>query len=540
MTLMETVAQLFARSLAAGGIDTVYAMPGEETIALMNALEKSPIDVILCRHEQGAAFMASVHGRLTGRPAACLATLGPGATNLITGVADAQLDGVPLIAITGQGARERVARGRDSHQIIDLTALFEPVTKRSETLYTCHVIPGVVAEALRIAQAPTPGAVHLSLPEDLAELEATGEPIIHDRSFTPSCNPGAVSAAVDCIQRADRALALVGAGVIRAGATGDLTQFLTCAQIPVATSFMGKGTVPIEHELHLGAFGLPGKDHVDQAIASADVLVAIGVDPVEYPFTKLSGGNTPVVNVSDVAMPRNLGAPVAVDVVGHIGASLSELGKNLAPEGQALWDEAQTAQLRMLDEQNAALNAIEVQPPSASALVAALNLSVGEDDLILSGVGTHKLALAREFMCRFPRQLIVPNGLAGMGLALPGAIAAARLRQSGRVIAVCGDGDVLMNVQEMETAKRLGVDLTVVVWVDGGLGLIEDKQEADTGDRPNLSFHDLDWASLARTFGWAHRACTTAAELRDTLKDTAMSRGLHLVTVPVRYEGLYA
>lgn len=537
---METAAQLFVRCLVAGGIDTVYAMPGEETIALMDALEKSPIDVVLCRHEQGAAFMASVHGRLTGRPAACLATLGPGATNLITGVADAQLDGVPLVAITGQGARERIARGRNSHQIIDLTRLFEPVTKRSETLHDQHGIPGRVAEALRIAQAPTPGAVHLSLPEDLVELEAVGEPISFDEPLTPSCNHVAMSAAVDRIRRADRALVLAGAGVVRARASDDLLRFLTHAQFPVATSFMGKGSVPTDHPLHLGAFGLPGTDHVDHAIASADLLIAVGLDPVEYPFEKLSGGTIPVLNVSDVVMPRNLGAPFAGDLVGDIGASLRDLAESLETAGHGLWDEAQTAQLRMLDDQNAALKVLDAEPPSPSALVAALNLATGADDLILSGVGTHKLALAREFMCRFPGQLIVPNGLAGMGLALTGAIAAARLRPSGRVMAVCGDGDVLMNVQEMETARRLDLDLTVVVWVDGGLGLIEDKQEADTGDRPDLSFHDLDWASLARAFGWAHRACTTAAELRNTLKDTAMSRGLHLVTVPVRYEGLYA
>jgi acetolactate synthase-1/2/3 large subunit len=537
---MPTGADVCVASLEACGIDTVFALPGEETNAIMDALAASSIEVVLCRHEQSAAFMASTHGRLTGKPAVCLATLGPGATNLMTGVADAQLDCVPLLAITGQAPRARLPRGQDSHQVIDLGRLFDPVTQRSETLMAADDIPGAVAEALCLATAPRPGAVHLSLPEDVAAEQTKAAPIAIGPMPQPFANPSVIADAVSRLMETDRVMLLAGAGVDRAGAASELASLIQNTGLPAATSFMAKGCVPTDAPSHLGAFGLPVRDHVDAAIASADLLLTIGLDPVEYPLEALTGGETPVIAISETRMPKNLGAPIDIEMIGDIAASLDALDHALKPRDWQMWETAQAAHDALRADRAAALEKMDDRPPPSQALVAALNTSVDRADTVLSGVGTHKLAMARDFAAERPGQILIGNGLAGMGLALPGAIAAARLQSEGRVIAVCGDGDVMMNVQEMETAHRLGLDLTVIVWVDGGYGLIEDKQEKDTGTRPDLSFGAVGWSDLARSFGWTHHACDTAADLQERLTAQRGRAGQHLITVPVRYDGALA
>lgn len=537
-----TGAELLVSCLEAEGIDTIFALPGEETNDLMDALDRSSIEIVICRHEQAAAFMASVHGRLTGQPAACLATLGPGATNLITGVADATMDLVPLIAITGQGSRDRMRRGRNSHQIIDLEKLFEPVTKSSVTLRRMEAIPGQVREALDCACSDRPGAVHLCLPEDLAGETTDHQAPLPARAerHVPYPNPSALATAVNTINDASKPIVLAGAGISRANAVEAFQDFVGQVRYPVATSFMAKGLLAPDDPSHLGAFGLPVDDHVDDATAAADLIIAVGLDPVEYPFAKLGdNGQKPVVQISTTRLPSNLGWDVRADVVGEIGASLAALGTSLA-DAKELWPEATNARAALMSDTNHALSELDRSPPSDRALVAALNQSLGPDDLILSGVGTHKLSLARQLAPRRPGHIVIANGLAGMGLALPGAIAASRLDRFSRVIAVCGDGDVMMNVQDMETATRLDLAMTVIVWVDGGFGLIEDKQQSETGARPDFGFASMDWAQLAGAFGWHHSACSTARDLADVLGTRTQTPRRHLITVPVRYDGSLA
>ncbi|MEJ6389452.1 thiamine pyrophosphate-binding protein [Gymnodinialimonas ulvae] len=542
MTKPITGAEAFVQCLSDGGIDTVFALPGEETSDLMAALQASEIEIVLCRHEQAAAFMASVHGRLTGRPAACLATLGPGATNLVTGVADATLDHVPLIAITGQGARSRLHRGAASHQIIDLERLFQPVAKQSVLIREASQIGDLVAEALRTAIGGTPGAVHVSLPEDLAgaTLDTAPSSIGKPQIAAPFPNPKALSDAVNQLNAATRPLVLAGAGVGRAGADGAFADFIDRTGLPVATSFMAKGLLPPDHALHLGAFGLPVNDHVDRAIAASDLLIAVGLDPVEYPVSKLSqGGEIPTLRIDTTEGQRDLGWRVTSEVIGDFEATLDGLGRAASRKAD-LWADARAARAGLLSDLNHALGKLDDTPPSDTALVAALNNTLGDGDLILSGVGTHKLSLARNLMPGEPGQVIIANGLAGMGLALPGTIAAARLGRYDRVLAVCGDGDVMMNIQDMETATRLDLAMSVVVWIDGGYGLIEDKQEGETGQRPDLGFSQIDWAQLAGAFGWHHTSCNTARDLRDCLAVRTAPERRHLITVPVRYDGSLA
>lgn len=538
MSTAQNGATLLVRSLEANGVDTCYALPGEETIALMDALAASSIAVVLCRHEQGAAFMASVHARLTGKPVACLATLGPGATNLVTGLADATLDLAPVIAVTGQGARNRLGQGRNSHQVVDLEALFEPVTLYSRRLMMPGEISGAVAEALRIAQGDAPGAVHLSLPEDLADAEAPGEPVVLPLSHAGLAPADAIAAATDALDRAERPIVLAGAGVLRAGAVEPLRRFLDRTQLPLATSFMAKGILPSDAAAQIGTFGLPVEDHIDGAIAEADLIFAVGLDPVEYSPAKLTDhGRIPVIAVSARVPPADVGWQLAASLVGDVEHSLEELTRALNGRTWSLWPQAVEARDALREDRAKHRLGATQSPASDGALVAALEAALTPSDIVLSGVGTHKLSIARTLAPQSPRQVLIANGLAGMGLALPGAIAAAQLYPERRVIAVCGDGDVMMNVQEMETATRLGVGITVVVWLDGGYGLIEQKHQSQTGDDTDLSFASTEWDHLARAFHWRFTACENAGALEQALTQAKPGDTPHLITVPVRYDG---
>jgi len=521
-----TGAELLIRSFAANGIDTVYGVPGEETTALMAAIETAGLHFVLCRHEQAAAFMASVHGRLTGSPAICLATLGPGATNLVTGVADATLDFAPLIAVTGQAGRARL--GRESHQVIDLERLFAPVAKLSKTILSADTIAGDVAEAIGIACDPRPGAVHLCLPEDIAAAPAG--PGVTTRlapaRATPLAPPGAVDAIAVHIRRAEAPVLLAGHGILRAGACDAFAELVAATGLPVATSFMAKGVLPADHPRLIGTFGQPSPTAVDGVLDRADLFVSVGFDPIEYPPGALTG-DRPVTALGDARMPRDAGWDVVDEAVGDMRSSLAALTGALTGFEAPGWAEADGTP-------DPDAEAAELPDPRAALRV--LNGHVAEDDIVLSGVGQHKLWLAEGFHAKRPGQMIVPNGLAGMGLALPGAIAAARAYPDRHVLAVCGDGDVLMNLQEMETATRIGAGVTVLVWIDGGYGLIEKKHQAETGQRQDLSFCDIGWRDLAHAFDWTHAAAATTEDLRHALARARARKGRHLITIPVTYE----
>ncbi len=526
-----TGAELFVASLRAAGIDTLYGVPGEENAAMMLALEASDVDVVLTRHEQAAAFMASVHGRILGRPAGCFATLGPGATNLVTGVADATLDHVPLVAITAQGSRARLGRS-ESHQVIDLEALFEPVTKLSQLLIHGDDIPGAVAEAVRVARTPRPGAVHLCLPEDLADAEVSGEPLPLKIPAPSIVAPGQIAPALNALGRSRFPVIVAGAGVLRSGASSELARLAEQTGIPVVSTFMAKGILPPEHPLNLHCVGQPFDDHIDAVFDACDLVIAVGFDPVELsPEVLTPDAATPVFHIAEVPAAADAGWNVVADLVGDISATLRAI---VAGTKAKTWEMSETVTdvRAAITKQRSAEHGAEDGLHPADIL-RVIEASLDRADTVISGVGTHKMEIARYLAAERPGQVIIPNGLAGMGLALPGAIAAARLAEEGRTFAICGDGEFLMNVQDMETAKRLGLSIMVLLWEDCGYGLIEAKQKADKGTHTELSFGNPDWDMLARSFGWEHTRVSSADELEDALAGEA--RKLHLVSLPVSY-----
>ncbi len=528
-------AELFVRCLQEAGVHVIYGVPGEENTDLMLALEASDIRFVLTRHEQAAAFMASVYGRLTGKPAGCLSTLGPGATNLITGVADATLDYVPLIAITAQAGRERMSVS-ESHQVIDLEALFRPVTKCSHMLMSASAMPGIIAEAVRQACAPRPGAVHLSLPEDLAREEVSDTPISLPEAVTPLPAPAAVLEAIRVLRDADRPVLIAGNGVIRSK-TADTVRYLAeTLNIPVVTSFMAAGVLPKDHALNMFTLGQPFTDHIDAALADADLLVSIGFDPIEYPPAKLTdNGRIPVVSLAEQPGAMDVGWHVKAEIVGGLAAAMKALTAGLTGH---VWEVAKTmtaARQKMLETLSARNTDAGDTVFKAEDVLSVVEDQLASGDVVLSGVGTHKMKVARSLVPKRAGQMIIANGLAGMGLALPGAIAAADLEPEGHVLAICGDGDFLMNVQDMETAARLGHPLTVMIWEDGGYGLIEAKQEDDVGKHTALDFSNPDWGDLASAFGWQHLPVTRFDGLEDALSTARRSDRPNLLTLKIDY-----
>lgn len=533
-----TGAELFVACLEEAGIEIIYGLPGEENTDLMLALDQSSIQFVLTRHEQSAAFMASVYGRLTGRPAGCLATLGPGATNLVTGVADAQFDFAPLIAITGQGGTDRMAMS-ESHQVMDLTALFEPITKLSQTLMSATEIPGLVAEAVRVATAPRPGAVHLSLPENVASVNVDATPLSRPPVFVPVASVEAIEAATAALCNAQKPVLLAGAGVVRTGAAAAVIAFAEAHQLPLAVSFMGNGIMPVDHDLYLGTVGQPFDDHVDKAFHEADLIVAIGFDPIEFAAAKLADTGMPnVLHVADVPALVDVGWKLTADVVGSIAASLNAVSGALETKKWAVSPTVRDLQNRLRQEHDRA-PAQQTGAFLPEDILRIVEDDLQRDDIVLSGVGTHKLKIARTLNAKRPGQIIIANGSAGMGIALPGAIAAATVEREGRTLAICGDGEFLINLQEMETAARLGIAITVLLWEDGGYGLIEEKQESAEGAHTDLSFQNPGWGSLCNAFGWDHQPIATAEELRNSLIASRQANGPVLISLKVDYsEGL--
>ncbi|MEM8822950.1 MAG: acetolactate synthase large subunit [Pseudomonadota bacterium] len=530
----RTGAALLVESLERAGIDTVYGVPGEETTALMEAIADSAIEFVLCRHEQSAAFMASVHGRITGRPGVCLSTLGPGATNLVTGVADAQLDHAPLIAISGQGARDRL--GRLSHQMIDLQALFAPITKMSRTILAAHDIPATMAEALRVAQSGRPGAVHLSLPEDVASLTTDAAPYPVQSDPTVQAGEDDIASIADHLLAAERPVIVAGAGCLRDGAADAVHQFAEASGISVATTFMAKGILPPDHPLMLYTVGQSDEDWIDLALQAADLVLFVGFDPVEYATDAVVQGPDTKICVIDQDAPRaDTGVEIAAQAIGDITHTLTELGDRLNGRSWALPHAFEGARDSMRKALARRMTKSDAGPVAPTDICRIVSDQLRPEDTVLSGVGMHKLWIARHLMVKRPGQLIIPNGLAGMGLALPGAVAAARLRPEGRVLALCGDGDVMMNVQDMETITRLSLRLSVMVWVDGGLGLI-DAHQGEEG--PRFPFGNPIWRQLADAFGWTFAAANGLRDLPDLLDAANAAEGPTLLTVPVDYEAV--
>ncbi|MEW6444724.1 MAG: acetolactate synthase large subunit [Pseudomonadota bacterium] len=527
---MTTTAQLVVRCLEAEGVDIIFGVPGEENLDLLDALLESTIRFIPTRHEQGAAFMADVHGRLTGRAGVCLATLGPGATNLITGVADANMDHAPLVAIAGQASTERLHK--ESHQVLDLVEMFRPITKFATRVLTPSTVPETIRKAFKLAQSSKPGAAFVELPENIAEMAADGAPLPHSESHRPGPSEQTVKEAARLISDAKNPIILAGNGVIRAAAHGALAAFAGQLNIPVANTFMAKGVIPFKHPMALGSVGLQAKDYVGVGFDHADLIIAIGYDVVEYhPHLWHPTRDRAILHIDDTPAEIDAHYGVTLEVLGDIGLSLERIALRARPhEGQAL---RKLRQMLIADMGEHARDAIF--PLKPQKLIWDLRTVLDLRDIVISDVGAHKMWLARMFRCEHPNTCLISNGFASMGIALPGAIAAKLARPERTVVAATGDGGFLMNVQELETAVRLGTPIIVLVWNDGGYGLIEWKQMAQFGRPAFVKFGNPDFVRLAESFGARGYRVGPELSLQDALREAIASDAVCVIDVPVDY-----
>jgi acetolactate synthase-1/2/3 large subunit len=527
---MTTTAHLVVRCLEAEGVDTIFGVPGEENLDLLDALLESRIRFIPTRHEQGAAFMADVHGRLTGKAGVCLATLGPGATNLITGVADANMDHAPLVAIAGQASTDRLHK--ESHQVLDLVEMFRPVTKFSTRVLSPATVPETIRKAFKLAQSSKPGAAFIELPENIAEMPAEGAPLPHSDGHRPGPSEQTVSAAARLISEAKNPIILAGNGVIRAGAHEALAAFAGQLNIPVANTFMAKGVIPFKHPMALGSVGLQAKDYVGVGFDHADLIIAIGYDVVEYhPHLWHPTRDRAILHIDDTPAEIDEHYGVTLEVLGDIGLSLERIAQRARPhEGQAL---RRLRQMLITDMGEHARDS--VFPLKPQKLIWDLRTVLDLQDIVISDVGAHKMWLARMFRCEHPNTCLISNGFASMGIALPGAIAAKLARPERTVVAATGDGGFLMNVQELETAKRLGTPIIVLVWNDGWYGLIEWKQMAQFGRSAFVRFGNPDFVKLAESFGARGYRVEPGVSLQDVLREAIASEEICVIDVPVDY-----
>ncbi|HEV8656244.1 MAG TPA: acetolactate synthase large subunit [Candidatus Limnocylindria bacterium] len=523
-------AQLLVRCLENEGVRYVFGIPGEETLDLNAALEDSEkIRFVLTRHEQAAAFMADVYGRLSSFPGVCLATLGPGATNLLTGVADAQLDRAPLVAITGQAGLERVHL--ESHQYIDVVQMFTPVTKWSTRISVPESVPEVVRKAFRLARIEKPGATHIELPEDVAKEDVRSAPLEVRRTSYPKAQQDAIDRAVEIINAAKAPVILAGNGVTRRHAVGNptvdaLRRFVQRSRVPATWTYMAKGVIDPKSRHALGPVGLqrPGADLANvKVLADADLVIAVGYDLVEWaPVLWNPRRDKTVVHVDSTAAELDGHYQPSIEVIGELDESLAGLADAVRPRAErSSGGGARTTSTR--DEGG---------PLQPRAVVADLREALGPDDIVVSDVGAHKVWLARLFPTERPNTVVISNGLASMGIALPGAIAAKLVHPERKVVAFSGDGGFLMNVQELETAKRLATAIVVVVLVDDRLGVIEVNEKREFGRAFATEFGNPDFVQLGRAFGIAGYAVENARDLLPTLRRALDLGGPALIAVP--------
>ena len=525
-------AELLIRCLENEGVKYIFGLPGEENLHVLEALKDSSIQFITTRHEQGAAFMADVYGRLTGRAGVCLSTLGPGATNLMTGVADANLDRAPLVAITGQVGTDRMHI--ESHQYLDLVAMFAPVTKWNAQIVRPSNTSEIVRRAFKIAQTENPGAVHIDLPENIAAMPVEGKPLTTGAIEKTYASFHSIEKAAAAIAAAKNPLILVGNGAIRDQASEMVTKFATQLNIPVANTFMGKGVIPYTHPLALWAVGLQQRDYISCGFDQADLVIAIGYDLIEYSPKKWNpNAEIPIVHIS--VTPSQIDSsyiPIA-EVVGDISDALQEIlnradraGK---PEPYAL---ELRAEIRADYAQYAHDEGFPIKPQK---LIYDLRQVMGPDDIVISDVGAHKMWMARHYHCHRPNTCIISNGFAAMGIAIPGAIAAKLVHPQHKVVAVTGDGGFMMNCQELETALRIGTAFVTIIFNDGGYGLIEWKQENQFGHSSFIKFSNPDFVKFAESMGLKGYRIESCADLIPTLKEALDQEVPAVIDCPIDY-----
>lgn len=523
---------LFVKALENEGVEYIFGIPGEENLDFLNSLKNSSIKLILTRHEQGAGFMAATYGRLTGKVGVCLSTLGPGATNLVTPAAYANLGGMPMLMITGQKPIKKSKQGR--FQIVDIVHMMKPLTKYSKQIVNGNNIPSMVRESFKIAREERPGAVHLELPEDIAAEECDTNVFEVQTLYYPTAYETTIEIALQMLTEAKHPLILIGAGANRSRIDAPLTNFIDKTGIPFFMTQMGKGVVNEFHPLCLGTAALSNNDYLHCAIDRADLIINIGHDVIEKPPFFMREGGTKVIHVNFSSSQVDSTYFPQLDVVGDIACNVQALHDSV--KVSPTWDFEYFMRIR--EESQAHItkyfkdNRFPILPQRA---VKTLRDAMPDDGIVTLDNGVYKIWFARNYKCKESNTLLLDNALATMGAGLPSAMTAKLLNPDKKVIAVCGDGGFMMNSQELETAVRLGLDLVVIILNDGGYGMIKWKQEGMGFDNFGLDYGNPDFVKYAEAYGAMGHRPSSCEEFVATLDTSLNSKGVHLIDLAVDY-----
>jgi len=525
-------AELFVAALKNEGVREIFGLPGEENLAMVEALRRSSIRLVVTRHEQAAAFMAATHGRLTGRPGVCLTTLGPGALNLTTGAAYALLGAMPMVMITGQ--KGVISRKQARFQVVDVVSTMTPLTKMAHQIVSPATIPALVREAFRVAQQERSGPVHLELPEDVAAEPAGKSPLIQPHSIeAPVAQAAALDRAAALILKAARPLIMLGAAASRPRLADALSDFVKRAQIPFFNTQMGKGSVSGGSGLYMGTAALSERDYVHDAIDRADLIIAIGHDTVEKPPFFMGPKGPKVLHVGYLpATVEEVYFPHA-ELIGDVGPGLTLLAERLEgklPNAGALMPLREEILARITARADESR-----YPLTPQRIVHDVRQVMPQDGIVCLDNGMYKIWFARNYRTRVANTLLLDNALATMGAGLPSAMTAAMLYRDRRVLAVCGDGGFMMNSQELETASRLGLNLVVLILEDNAFGMIRWKQAADGFQDFGMTFGNPDFVTYARAYHLHGSRVESADGLAPALEAAFVGGGVHVVAVPVDY-----
>ena len=529
----RNAADLLVECLQEEGVEYIFGIPGEENLAVMNAIDQSPIKFITTRHEQGAAFMADVYGRLTGKAGVCLATLGPGATNLVTGVADADSDGAPLVAITGQVGTERMHI--TGHQFLDLTKMFEPITKRTKMVVRPDTVGEIVRLAFKYAESEKPGATHIDMPVNVAKMPVPeGEKPLHKKTAPKEyAELDTVQDAAGMIFQAKNPVILAGSGVVRGHASKELTEFATKLKIPVINTMMAKGVIPFDNPYSMWTIGIPQKDYQNKIMEEADLVIAVGYDIVEYAPAKWNPeGKIDIVHVDMRPAHINKLYQPEVEVVGDIADALVQIGRRTSRRQEP---ERALEIKRMMVEEHESYASDDSFPMKPQRILNDVRKVMGREDIVISDVGAHKMWVARHYNCYEPNTCIISNGFATMGISVPGAIGAKLVHPEKKILAVCGDGGFMMNCQEFETALRAKTPFVTLIFNDSSYGLIKWKQMDQYGKSCCVDFTNPDFVKFAESMGAIGYRITKAEDLVPTLNQAFEQKVPVIIDCPVDY-----
>ncbi len=523
---------LMVKALENEGVEYIFGIPGEENLDLLDSLQHSSIQLIVTRHEQGAGFMAANYGRLTGKPGVCLSTLGPGATNLVTPAAYAQLGGMPMLIITGQ--KPIKASKQALFQIVDVVNMLRPITKFTKQVVHGNTVAAIVREAFRIAVEERPGAVHIELPEDIAAEEAHERIYVVENIRRPDADESTIKKAVKMIQNASMPLLLIGAGANRKRASKALTRFVEKTGIPFFNTQLGKGVIDERHDSYLGTAALSESDYLHCAIDRADLIINVGHDEVEKPPFFMLDGGAEVIHINFHAAPVDPVYFPQLDVVGDLATSINRLTDALTP--QPNWDFAYFYRVKKeVRERLGMYNNDDRFPVLPQSTVTTIRAALGEHDILTLDNGLYKIWFARNYLCYENNSLMLDNALATMGAGLPTAMLAKLIYPDRKVMAVCGDGGFMMNSQEVETAVRLKLDLVVVILNDNAYGMIKWKQQGMGFQDYGLSFNNPDFVKYAESYGAIGHRPASYSEFDKILREALDSPGVHLIDLAVDY-----